>query len=53
MAELAARQGVLPVEELDALGASWPVDDDPDALDAFLAEQRALRRTAAAQRQVK
>lgn len=54
LAGLAAQQGVKPVQELDTLSALWPADDDPDALDAFLAKQRVLRRAAAAdQRQAK
>lgn len=44
--ELARKQGVAPVEDLDALAARWPVDDDPDELDEFIRRQRALRRRA-------
>ena len=54
IAGLAAQQGVTPVQDLDTLSALWPVDDDPDALDAFLAKHRDLRRSATAdQRQSK
>lgn len=39
IAGLAAQQGVTPVQDLDAVSALWPVDDDPDELDAFLAKR--------------
>lgn len=45
--QLAVKQGVRPVRDLDALAARWPADDDPDAFDAFLRQQRASRRSAA------
>jgi hypothetical protein len=45
--ELAAAQGVRPVRDLDALGALWPMDDDPEAFDAFVRNQRAVRRSVA------
>jgi hypothetical protein len=44
---LAAAQRVRPADDLDAIAASWPVDDDPDALDAFIRDQRRQRRKAA------
>ncbi|MCK6533137.1 MAG: hypothetical protein L6Q84_09205 [Polyangiaceae bacterium] len=54
LADLAAEQDVKPVQQLETVSALWPVDDDPDALDAFLAKHRSSRREAsAAQRQAK
>ena len=44
LAELARRQGVKPVADLDDLGALLPADFDPDAFAAFIAEERAARR---------
>jgi hypothetical protein len=44
---LAAAQRVRPADDLDAIASSWPVDDDPDALDAFIRDQRRQRRKAA------
>ncbi len=41
--ELAAKQGIRPAADLDALGDRWPADDDPDALDEFIRQQRAAR----------
>jgi hypothetical protein len=38
--ELAAAQCVRPVDDLDAIGALWPADDDPDDFDAFMRDQR-------------
>jgi hypothetical protein len=47
LAELIAKQGVKPVDDLDAVSALWPVDDDPDRMDAFILEQRGSRRALA------
>jgi hypothetical protein len=44
--ELARRQGVKPVTDLDALGALLPADFDPDAFAAFITDERAARRKA-------
>jgi hypothetical protein len=45
--ELAARQGVEPADDLDAIAALWPVDDDPDELLHHIQESRAARREIA------
>lgn len=42
--ELAERQQVLPVEDLDEISALWPVDDDPDKLMDHILEDRSARR---------
>jgi hypothetical protein len=42
--ELAARQGITPANDLEAIGALWPTDDDPDALLAHIAQERHERR---------
>lgn len=42
--ELAEKQGVYPVSELDELSALWPVDDDPDELLRFILAERENRR---------
>ena len=42
--ELAARQGVTPADDLGAISALWPADDDPDALLAHIAQERHERR---------
>lgn len=47
MDDLATRQGIGPTEDLDALAAEWPADDDPNELEAFIRDQRAGRRSAA------
>ncbi|GEM_PF-1498713 len=39
--ELAEKQGIGPAADLDEFAARWPADDDPDALDAFVRNQRA------------
>ena len=42
--ELAERQRVSPVNDLDELSALWPADDDPDdLLDFVLAERKEQR----------
>ncbi len=46
LAQLAAKQGVQPADDLDHLAALWPADDNPDELDAFIQEQRTARRSA-------
>jgi hypothetical protein len=42
--ELARAQGVVPVEDLDAVGTLWPAEDDPERFETFLADARARRR---------
>lgn len=42
--ELARKQGIGPAHDLDPIAMKWPADDDPDAFDAFIREQRASRR---------
>ena len=42
--ELAAQQGVTPADDLEAISALWPTDDDPDALLAHIAQERQERR---------
>lgn len=42
--ELAERQGVAAVDDLDQLSALWPVDDDPDELLHHVLHERAARR---------
>jgi hypothetical protein len=44
--ELAQRQGVGPVTDLDEISALWPVDDDPDELVEHVLSERAARRTS-------
>lgn len=43
--ELAQRQGVGPVSDLDEISARWPEDDDPDELVEHVLSERAARRT--------
>ena len=45
--ELARQQGVKPIKDISALGALLPEDFDPDAFEAFIAEERKARRQAA------
>jgi len=45
--ELAAEQGVSPAEDLDAIGALWPCDDDPEELLGHILAERAARRRLA------
>ena len=45
--DLARKQGINPVQDLDAIAMKWPADDDPDAFDAFIREQRSARRSVA------
>jgi hypothetical protein len=47
LAELAAKQQIRPVTDLSAIGKLWPADDDPDAFDEFMRDQREARRSAA------
>jgi hypothetical protein len=42
--ELAAQQGIVAVDDLDAISALWPVDDDPDELLHYLLQERRERR---------
>lgn len=42
--ELAAQQGVKPVEDLEELATLWPRDDDPDELLRFILAERTERR---------
>jgi len=42
--DLAAQQGVTPANDLDAISALWPTDDDPDALLAHILRERQERR---------
>ena len=44
LTELAEAQGVAPVDNLEALTALWPSDDDPDELLEHLLAERAARR---------
>ena len=41
--ELAREQGISQPQDLDAISKRWPVDDDPEALDAFVRDQRGWR----------
>jgi len=42
--ELAAQQGITPADDLEAISALWPTDDDPDELLAHIAQERQERR---------
>lgn len=42
--ELAEEQGILTVADIDEISESWPVDDDPDDLLAFVLHERGERR---------
>ena len=44
LTELAETQGTAPVDDLEALAAMWPSDDDPDELLNHLLAERAARR---------
>ena len=44
LTELAEAQGIAPVDDLEALAAMWPSDDDPDELLEHLLAERAARR---------
>jgi len=44
LTELAEAQGIAPVDDLEALAAMWPSDDDPDELLKHLLAERAARR---------
>ena len=44
LTELAEAQGVAPVEDLDAVAALWPSDDDPDDVLAHILGERVARR---------
>ena len=44
LSELAEAQGIAPVDDLEALAALWPSDDDPDELLAHVLADRAARR---------
>ena len=47
LTELAEAQGIAPVDDLEALAALWPSDDDPDELLAHVLADRTARRRAA------
>jgi len=42
--ELAQKQAVTPVEDLQEVVKLWPVDDDPDELLRFILKERRARR---------
>ena len=42
--QLIHQQGVEPANDLDAIGALWPVDDDPEAFEQFISLDRQARR---------
>jgi hypothetical protein len=42
--ELVERQGVAAARSLDEISDLWPADDDPDALMAYILEERSQRR---------
>lgn len=44
LGELAAQQGVVAVDDLDAISELWPVDDDPDELLHYLLKELCKRR---------
>jgi len=46
--ELIEQQGVVAADDLDAIGALWPADDDPDDLLRFLLAERGEQRKIAA-----
>jgi hypothetical protein len=46
LAALIRQQGVKPVTDLAALGALWPDNDDPAALERFIRDERAARRSS-------
>jgi hypothetical protein len=46
LAELAERQGIQPVDDLDSISALWPMDDDPEDLLAHVLMERDQRRRA-------
>lgn len=45
--ELAAQQGISPVNDLDEISALWPADDDPDELMEHIQGEREARRSLA------
>ena len=47
LTELAEAQGTAPVDDLEALAALWPSDDDPDELLAHVLADRTARRQVA------
>ena len=47
--ELATRQGIAPVTNLDELSGLWPADDDPDRFMSFVISERQARRDRAEQ----
>ena len=47
LTEIAEAQGTAPVDDLEALAALWPSDDDPDELLAHVLADRSERRRAA------
>ena len=47
LTELAEAQGTAPVDDLEALAALWPSDDDPDELLAHVLADRSARRQVA------
>lgn len=44
--QMAKLQGVQPAEDLDAIAALWPMDEDPDQLLSYILQQRMLRRAS-------
>ena len=42
--QLIGQQGVQPANDLDAIGALWPSDDDPEAFERFVSLNRQERR---------
>ena len=47
LTELAEAQGIAPADDLEALAALWPSDDDPDELLEYLLADRVARRRVA------
>jgi hypothetical protein len=43
LVRLIADQRIMPIDDLDALAALWPADDDPDALMNFVLSDRRTR----------
>ncbi|MDX6443311.1 MAG: hypothetical protein QOH71_385 [Blastocatellia bacterium] len=43
LVRLIADQRIMPIDDLDALAALWPADDDPDALMNFVLSERQTR----------
>jgi hypothetical protein len=43
LSRLIAEQGVRPIDDFDEQAASWPADDDPDAVMNFVLAERHTR----------